>query len=150
VVNLKSVLAVGLVVATISLASPPELAACSCVSVPNETREKITRRIRRSFDGSVAVFIGEAVDADTFGATLKIEKRQIDREVRMRHATLTPDGLIEISTCDRTFTGGKKYLVFSDAAPGKTMKASRCGPTAALESAGEMLELLDQFVNDKR
>jgi hypothetical protein len=68
----------------------------------------------------------------------------------MRHATLTPDGLIDISTCDREFTAGKKYLVFGNAASGKMMKASRCGSTAALESAAEMLDLLDQFVKEKR
>jgi hypothetical protein len=68
----------------------------------------------------------------------------------MRHATLTPDGLIEISTCDLEFTAGKKYLVFGTAASGKMMKASRCGPTTALESAAEIVELLDQFVKEKR
>jgi hypothetical protein len=53
---------------------PIQVDPCMCVGVENETPQQIRQRVRRSFNGSDAVFTSEVVTADTLGATLKVER----------------------------------------------------------------------------
>ena len=141
----------GLVIA--GLWFPPDVTACSCVSIPDANTEAARARVQRSFDAASAVFAGEVVYADRFLARIRVErvwKGDVGAEVSMRHATVTPDGLVSESTCDYRFTQGKKYLVFATADSPKVMNADRCGPTALLESAAETITLLRRSVGRKR
>ena len=142
-----------------------DVEACSCVTggpMPaglNEKervefqREATRKQVSEVLGRSYAIFSGEVITIEGDRAKFKLEelwKGDLPQEFSMASGGYRlPDGSMTITSCDYTFTAGRKYLVFAQASATRNMEAMPCTPTRELTSAADVVAILNELMPNR-
>ena len=113
-------------------------------------RESLRKQVRTLLENAYAIFSGEVVAANQNTVTFKpdnVWKGDVRLEVAVAFGPFTsPDGTVSMSSCDRTFAVGRKYVIFARASYIATFEAMPCTPTGELKDAEAVVAILNELV----
>ena len=123
-------------------ASMPAIAwPCGCGERPFQ------EHVTANFAEAERVFSGRVVQRGILNAIFAVDivwKGDDVREVTVAHADAVENGRVQVSTCDKWFQLGVRYIVFAHRVA-ERLKAASCGPTIEESAAAPVVALLDSM-----